>query len=76
VQRTKFSEWLMKRHWSSRLFADRLAAELGQATFSTNTIDNWRAGKTRPRDRAMIAIKKVSNDELTADDFLIERNPR
>lgn len=74
MRRTKFSEWLMKKHWSSRLFADRLAMELGQATFSTNTIDNWRSGKTSPRGRTMLAIKRVSNDELTADDFLIERN--
>ena len=73
MQRTKFSEWLMKRHWSSRLFADRLAAELGETTFSTNTIDNWRSGKTKPRDETMRAIKVVSGNELTADDFLTER---
>lgn len=73
MRRTKFSEWLMKKHWSSSLFADRLAAELGQATFSTNTIDNWRSGKTKPRDETMRAIKVVSGNELTADDFLTER---
>lgn len=71
LQRTKFSEWLMKKGLSSRFFADRLAAELGTASFSTNTIDNWRSGKTKPRDKTMKAIKKISNDELTADDFLL-----
>ena len=76
VQRTKFSGWLMRKHWSSGLFADRLAAELGQERFSTNTINNWRSGKTKPRDQTMLAIKRVSDGELTADDFLIERTPR
>lgn len=61
----------MKRHYSSALFADLLAKELSVPKFSTNTIDNWRSGKTAPRDKTMIAIKKVSNDELTADDFLL-----
>lgn len=70
LQRTKFSEWLMKRHWSSRLFADLMAEELNLPSFSSGTIDNWRAGKARPRDDAMLAIKRISHGELTADDFL------
>lgn len=73
MQRTKFSDWLMKKHWSSRLFADRLAAELGRRSFSTNTIDNWRSGKAKPRDGTMLAIKALSGGELSADDFLIEK---
>lgn len=76
VRRTRFSEWLIRKHWTSRYFADRLARELGQDGFSTNTIDGWRSGKAKPRDHTMLAIKRVSEGELTADDFLIDKGER
>ena len=73
TQHSKFSEWLKKNRYSSRFFADAMARELGLERFSSNTVDNWRRGKASPRDRALIAIKKITQNEVTADDFLRDK---
>lgn len=69
MPRSKFSLYLLKNGFTSRTFAERLEEELGHKV-SSNTVDNWRIGRAAPRRKVMPAIKKISKNELTFDDFL------
>lgn len=44
--------------------------ELGVRELSIYTVDQWRNGRRIPRPPAMLAIMKVTNNEITANDFL------
>lgn len=73
--RTTFSKWLMGKGITSKGFARMLAEELGRQTFPRATVDNWRAGRAAPRLRTMIAVRKISNNELKDEDFVAEDQP-
>lgn len=73
--RTPFSKWLMNKGFTSKGFARMLGEELGRQEFPRTTVDNWRAGRAAPQLRTMLAIQRVSNNELTPAHFVAEDMP-
>lgn len=64
------SKWIAAHCNSTRIFRDLVQEELGGKPISIYTVDQWRAGRRIPRPEAMLAIMKVTDNEITANDFL------
>lgn len=68
--RHPLSKWIAANCNSTRIFRDLVQSELGVRELSIYTVDQWRNGRRIPRPKAMLAIMKVTKNEITANDFL------
>lgn len=64
------SKWISANCNSTCAFRDLVQKELKLRALSIYTVDQWRNGRRIPRPAAMLAIMKVTNNEITANDFL------
>jgi hypothetical protein len=67
---TKLAKWLENNRYSDPAFAKALAEADPAFPFSTRAVANWRRGTATPRARALAAMEKVSNGEITAAMFI------
>lgn len=64
------SKWISENCNSTSIFRDLVQEALGVKYLSIYTVDQWRNGRRIPRPEAMLAIMKVTNNQITANDFL------
>lgn len=70
TERTPLSKWIAEHCNSTSIFRDLVQKEMGMESLSIYTVDGWRNGRRIPRPNAMLAIMAVTNNEITANDFL------
>src|SRR5882672_2891571 len=70
IKSMKLGAWMERNFWTTDMFAEKVAAELNRSTFSPRTVEAWRQGRAIPRYRMLPVISKITNGEVTGDDFV------
>lgn len=66
----KLDEYIRRNRLTNKLFSDRVAIAMGKKQFSHRTVEQWRTGRAVPRVRAQQAIFKITDGEITPNDFI------
>lgn len=67
---TKLAEWMERNFHTNKMFAAKIAKKMKRKTFSDRTVESWRQGRTMPRYWALPIIASITDNEVTANDFV------
>lgn len=70
IRNMKLGEWMERNFCSTAMFAEKVAKELGRDSFSVRTVEAWRQGRNIPRYRLFPVIAKITDNEVTGNDFV------
>jgi transcriptional regulator with XRE-family HTH domain len=63
--------YLTGRHLTLKAFAARLGEVLDSDRIAPSTIWKWRRGKAMPRPHIVLAIERVTENQVTARDVVV-----
>ena len=67
---TKFAKWLEENRYSDPAFARKMNELDPGGHYAVKTVENWRRGRVMPRQRALMHIAAITNNQITADSFV------